>query len=177
MNNYINEKEEQYEEKILKERQEYMEEQQRLEKEKYENNQKEMKIYNKKVCRYTKENMKSGEIAYQCLICNFKIDLSHITPIAHTLVIKDHFDLKFHKDDVNQNLTISVKKSIEDKFIDIIFSFGITLKNAFYRDSYFKKLFLNTILKNQKEGQNYKYTILMIDASREIDNIVTKNYN
>ena len=64
-----------------------------------------MKVYNKEVCRYTK----SGEIVYQCLICTFKIDLSHTTPLEHTSVIKDHFDLKFHKDNVNRNLTIKIK--------------------------------------------------------------------
>ena len=132
-----------------------------------------MKIYNKEVCRYTKENMESGEIAYQCLICDFKIDLSHITPTAHILLIEDHFDLKF-KENVNKNLTINVKKSIEDKFIDIIFTLDAKVKNAFYNDLYFKKLFSNAILKNQKESKNYKYTILIIDASREIDNIITK---
>ena len=145
MNNYIEEKEKLYEDKLLKERQEYIKEQQRLEKEKYENNQKEMKIYNKEVCRYTKENMESGEIVYQCLICDFKIDLSHITPTAHTLVVEDHFDLKFHKNNINKNLTISVKKSIEDKFIDMIFKFDINIKDAFYNDLYFKKLFSITI--------------------------------
>ena len=172
MNNYTDEKEKLYEEKSLKERQEYIyiKEQQRVKKEEYDNNQKEMKVYNKEVCRYSK----SGETAYQCLICTFKIDLSHTTPLEHTLVIKDHFDLKFHKDNVNKNLTISVKKSIEDKFIDIIFTFDINTKDAFYKDSYFKKLFSITILKNQKEGKNYIYTILMIDASTNIDNIITK---
>ena len=133
-----------------------------------------MKVYNKEVCKYTKENMESGEIVHQCLICDFKIDLSYITPTTHTLVIEDHFELEFHKDNVNKNLTISVKKSIEDKFIDMIFKFDINIKDAFYNDLYFKKSFSNTILKNQKEGKNYKYTILIIDARREIDSIITK---
>ena len=140
-----------------------------MKKEEYDNNQKEMKVYNKEVCRYSK----SGETAYQCLICTFKIDLSHTTPLKHTLVIRDHFDSKFHKDNVNKNLTISVKKSIEDKFIDIIFTFDINIKDDFYKDLCFKKLFSNTILKNQKEGKNYRCTILMIDASTNID-IITK---
>ena len=55
-----------------------------MKKEEYNNNQKEMKVYNKEVCRYTK----SGETSYQCLICKFKIDLSHTTPLEHTLVKK-----------------------------------------------------------------------------------------
>ena len=141
-----------------------------MKKEEYDNNQKEMKVYNKEVCRYTKP----GETVYQCLNCNFKNDLSHATPLEHTLVIKDHFDLKFHKDNVNKNLTISVKKSIEGKFIDVIFKFDINIKDAFYKDFYFKKLFSNTILENQKEGKNHKYTILMIDARGQTDNIITK---
>ena len=138
MNNYIDEKENIYKEKILKERQEYIKEQQRLEKEKYDKNQKEMEVYNKEVCRYTKP----GETVYQCLICDFKTDLSHTNPLENTLVIKDYFDLKFHKDSVNKYLTINVKKSIEDKFIDVIFTFDMKEKDAFYKDLYFKKLFL-----------------------------------
>ena len=35
-------------------------------------------------------------------------------------------------------------------------------------------MFTNTILKNQKEGKNYKYTVLMIDASRNINNIIAR---
>ena len=170
MNNYIDEKENLYKEKLLKERQEYIKEQQRLEKEKYDKNQKEMEVYNKEVCRYTKP----GETVYQRLICGFKTDLSHTTPLKNTLVIKDHFDLKFHKDSVNKFLAINVKKSIEDKFIDVIFKFNMNIKDTFYKDLYFKKLFSNTILKNQKEGKKYKYTILMIDASGQKDNIITK---
>ena len=163
-----------YKKELLKERQEYIKEQQRLEKEKYYKNQKEMEVNNKVVCRYTKP----GETVYQCLICDFETDLSHTTPLENTLVIKDHFDLKFHKDSVNKNLIINVKKSIEDKFIDVIFTFGVKEKEAFYKDLYFKNLFSNTILKNQKEGKKYKNTILMIDASGQKDNIITKiNYN
>ena len=109
MNNYIKEKEKLYNVKLLKERQKYIEEQQKLEKGKCDKNQEEMKIYNKEVLRYTKEHIKSGEIAYQCLICDFKTDLSRTTALENSLVLKDHFDLKFHKDNANKYLTISVK--------------------------------------------------------------------
>ena len=146
----------------------------KLEKEEYDQNKKEMEIYNKEVCRFTKEHKKLKETPYICMICHFKRDLSHSSPLEGQLVIKDHFDLKLHKNNVDKNLTINIKKSIEDKFIDIIFTFNMYEADAFYQDIYFKKLFTNTILNNQKKDKNYKYTILMINAGNNINNVFTE---
>ena len=134
-----------------KEVEERKERNERLEKEEYDQNQREMKIYNKEVCRFTDEHAKLKEIPCICMICDFKRDLSHKSPLEHQLVIKEHFDLEFHKINVNNNLRINIKKSIEDKFIDIIFTCNIYEAGAFYQDIYFKKLFTNTILNNQKK--------------------------
>ena len=38
-------------------------------------------------------------------------------------VKKGHFKLKLHIDNFNKNVNIKINKSIEDKFIDIIFDF------------------------------------------------------
>ena len=139
---------------MVKEMEERKKRNERLEKEEYDQNQREMKTYNKEVCRFTKEHMKLRETPYICMICDFKRDLSHNAPLAGKLVIEDHFDLKFYKSNVDNKLTINIKKSIEDKFIDIIFTFDIYETDAFYRDIYFRKLFTNTILNNQKKDKN-----------------------
>ena len=171
INNYIEEKKELCKEKMEKEMEERKERNERLEKEEYDQNQRKMKIYDKEVCRFTNKHIELKEIPYICMICDFKRDSSHKSPLERQLVIKEHFDLKFHKYNVDSNLTINIKKSIEDKFIDIIFTFNIYEACAFYQDIYFKKLFANTILNNQKKDKNYKYTILMINARNNINNI------
>ena len=136
---------------MVKEMKERKKRNERLETEEYDQNQKEMEIYNKEVCSFTKEHKKLKETPYICMICDFKRDLLHNSPLEGQLVIKDHFDLKFHKNNVDKNLKINIKKSIEDKFINIIFTFNIYEADAFYQDIHFKKLFTNTILNNQKK--------------------------
>ena len=83
-----------------------------------------MKTYNKEVLRYDKN---SNEEKYTCSLCKLEDDYSiHWTEQLN--VKKDHFKLKLHIDNFNKNVNIRINKSIEDKFIDIIFDFK-TLQN------------------------------------------------
>ena len=92
------------------------------EKEKLENynkNQEKMKTYNKEVLRYDKN---SNEVRYICSVCELENDLSlHCSEQQY--VKKSHFKLKLHIDNFNKNVSVKIKKSIEGKFIDIIFDF------------------------------------------------------
>ena len=66
---------------------------------------------------------------YICKICSENLNV----PI-------DHFKSKEHINNFNKNIEISTKKSIEEKFIDIIFKFKMDTKDAFLKDLYFKEV-------------------------------------
>ena len=66
---------------------------------------------------------------YICKICSENLNVSI-----------DHFKSKEHINNFNKNIEISTKKSIEEKFIDIIFKFKINTKDTFLKDLYFKEV-------------------------------------
>ena len=84
----------------------------------------------------------------------------------------DHFKSKEHINNLNKNIEIRTKKSIEDKFIDIIFKFKITTKDAFYNDLYFKKVAKQKVRENMIKDKKYKYNSTL--HSRIFDNINDK---
>ena len=152
-------------------------------------NKEEMKIYNKEVSRYD-EN--SNEKSYICSLCKLKIDhtisldynscfykdrlrlLKHIFSYneamdmfeltAQQKVMEDHFKLKQHKDNFNKKISITINKSIEGKFVDIIFDFkDLLFGDIIYYDLYLKKIMKEKIKENTNKNKKYKTIILKID--------------
>ena len=109
---------------------------------------------NKKKRKDEKENK-----IYKCKICSDNLSVSI-----------DHFNSKEHIDNFNINLTI--KKSIKEKFIDIIFKFKITNEGAFLNDLHFKKIAKQEINKNMDKNKKYKYSITFYKGFS--DNITNK---
>ena len=142
--------------------------------EEYNKNQEKMKTYNKEVLRYD-EN--SNEARYTCSVCKLEDDYSlHWT--EQQFVMKNHFKLKLHIDNFNKNITFKIKKSIEGKFIDIIFDFKNLQNNRIYEDLYLKKIIKKKVNENKVQNKKYKITILKInsqhpDVKRPIDEIKT----
>ena len=117
-----------------------------------------MKTYNKEILSH---NRNPKEPLHICSLCNLERDLS-LNSEDHYNVMKGHFKLKSHIDNFNEKIKIKTNKSIEDKFVDIIFDFN-KLKNIhIYSDLHFKEMIKEEIKKNQKENKKYKYTILKI---------------
>ena len=81
--------------------------------------------------------------------------------------MKGHFKLKSHIDDFNEKIKIKINKSIEDKFVDIIFDFNKLKNNHIYSDLHFKEIIKEKIKENQKKNKKYKYTILKIFKYRD----------
>ena len=104
--------------------------------EKYNKNQEKMKTYNKEVLRYDKN---SNEKIYICSLCKLEHDLS-MELYKQQFVMKDHFELKSHIDNFNKKISIKTNKSIEGKFVDIIFDFKDLVTTTIYEDLYLKKL-------------------------------------
>ena len=105
-----------------------------------------MKMYNKKALRYDKN---SNEEKYICSLCDLEWYSSLIT-LDQSDVKKGHFKLKLHIDDFNKNVKIKINKSIEDKFIDIIFNFKNLRNTHIYGDLYLKEI-MKKINENKKE--------------------------
>ena len=95
-----------------------------------------MKIYNKEVLRYDKN---SNEEKYFCSSCDLEQDLS-LNILDQLDVKKAHFKLKLHIDNFNKNVNIKINKSIEDRFIDIIFDFENLQNIHIYEDLYLKEI-------------------------------------
>ena len=102
----------------------------------YDKNQEKMKTYNKEVLRYVKN---SNKPIYTCAVCKLEKDYSlDLEEQQH--VMKDHFKLELHKDNFNEKISIKINKSIEGKFVDIIFDFKDLITTTIYEDLYLKKL-------------------------------------
>ena len=69
--------------------------------------------------------------------------------------MKSPFKLKLHIDNFNKKISVKINKSIEGKFIDIIFDYKELLNNFIYEDLYLKKLMKKRVNENKK----YKTTI------------------
>ena len=63
----------------------------------------------------------SIEEKYTCSVCDLKIDQSRCLTYEQLDAKKGHFKLKLHINNFNKYVNIKTNKSIEDKFIDIIF--------------------------------------------------------
>ena len=140
----------------------------------YNKNQEKMKTYNKEVLRYD-EN--SNEASYTCSVCKLEDDLS-IELYKRQFVMKEHFKLKLHIDNFNKNVNVKIKKSIEGKFIDIIFDFKNLQNNCIYENLYLKKIMKKKVNENKVQNKKYKITILKIhsqhpDIKCPIDEIKT----
>ena len=106
------------------------------------------------------ENKKENKI-YKCKICSDNLSVSI-----------DHFNSKEHIDNFNNNINLTIKKSIKEKFIDIIFKFKITKEGAFLNDLHFKKIAKQEINKNMDKNKKYKYSITFYKGFS--DNITNK---
>ena len=125
-----------------------------------------METYNKEVLRYDKN---SNEARYTCSVCKLEDDLS-LHWSEQQYVMKGHFKLKLHIDNFNIKISVKIDKSIEGKFIDIIFNFKELLNNFIYEDLYLKKLMKKKVNENKKEKRKYKTTISEIySESRNIN--------
>ena len=122
-----------------------------------------MKTYNKEILRH---NRNPKEPVYICSLCNLEGDLS-LQPEEQYNVMKGHFKLKSHIDNFNEKIRIKINKSIEDKFVDIIFDFNKLNNNHLYSDLHFKEIIKEKIKENQKKNKKYKYTILKIFKYRD----------
>ena len=117
---------------------------------KYKENIEKMKTYNKEVLRYDKN---SNEEKYTCSLCKLEDDYSiHWTEQLN--VKKDHFKLKLHIDTFNENVNIKINKSIEDKFIDIIFDFKKLQNLNIYEDLHLKNIMKMKINEKKKKNIN-----------------------
>ena len=77
------------------------------------NNSKDEKIVKfKKIRSERKKKHKNKDKIYKCKICSDNLSVSI-----------DHFNSKEHIDNFNNNIKLTIKKSIKEKFIDIIFKF------------------------------------------------------
>ena len=104
---------------------------------------------------------------YKCKICSDNLSVNI-----------DHFNSKEHIDNFNNNIELNIKKSIKEKFIDIIFKFKITKPGAFLNDLHFKKIAKQEINKNMNKNKKYKYNITFYKGfSDNISNkLVDGNY-
>ena len=140
----------------------------------YDKNQEKMKTYNKEVLRYVKN---SNEPIYTCAVCKLEKDYSlDLEEQQH--VMKDHFKLKLHKDNFNEKISIKINKSIEGKFVDIIFDFKDLITTTIYEDLYLKKIMKEKVNENAKKNKKYKRIILKIytkhsDLRNIMENIIT----
>ena len=130
------------------------------------NNSKNEKIVKFKKIRYERnkkrenKDKKENKI-YKCKICSDNLSVSI-----------DHFNSKEHIDNFNNNIKLTIKKSIKEKFIDIIFKFKITNEGAFLNDLHFKKIAKQEINKNMNKNKKYKYNITFYRGFS--DNITNK---
>ena len=126
------------------------------------NNEERLKKYNKDVFRYDR---KSDEKTYICTLCNLEYDpfiADAFDPLSQERVLEGHFNIKLHIDNFNKKISIKVNKSIEDKFVDIIFDFK-GLQNGFiYSDLYLKKIMKEKVIENTNKNKKYKTIILKI---------------
>ena len=117
------------------------------------NNSKNEKYIKFKKIRYEREKKRENKDKkenkiYKCKICSDNLSVSI-----------DHFNSKEHIDNFNNNIKLTIKKSIKEKFIDIIFKFKITNEGAFLNDLHFKKIAKQEINKNMNKNKKYKYNI------------------
>ena len=126
------------------------------------NNSKNKKITKfKKIRSERKKKRKNKDKIYKCKICSDNLSVNI-----------DHFNSKEHIDNFNNNIKLTINKSIKEKFIDIIFKFKITNEGAFLNDLHFKKIAKQEINKNMDKNKKYKYSITFYKGFS--DNITNK---
>ena len=75
------------------------------------------------------------------------------------------FFLKKHIDKIDNNISIRIRTSLKNKFIDIIIDFHIADKDLFYKDLYFKDKIKKLILKHRDKNKNYKINLYKYNQS------------
>ena len=125
------------------------------------NSKNEKYIKFKKIRSERKKKRENKDKIYKCKICSDNLSVSI-----------DHFNSKEHIDNFNNNINLTIKKSIKEKFIDIIFKFKITNEGAFLNDLHFKKIAKQEINKNMNKNKKYKYSITFYKGFS--DNITNK---
>ena len=126
------------------------------------NNSKNEKITKfKKIRSERKKKRKNKDKIYKCKICSDNLSVNI-----------DHFNSKEHIDNFNNNIKLTINKSIKEKFIDIIFKFKITNEGSFLNDLHFKKIAKQEINKNMDKNKKYKYSITFYKGFS--DNITNK---
>ena len=126
------------------------------------NNSKDKKIAKfKKIRSERKKKHENKDKIYKCKICSDNLSVNI-----------DHFNTKEHIDNFNNNIKLTINKSIKEKFIDIIFKFKITNEGAFLNDLHFKKIAKQEINKNMNKNKKYKYSITFYKGFS--DNITNK---
>ena len=126
------------------------------------NNSKNEKIVKfKKIRSERKKKHENRDKIYKCKICSDNLSVSI-----------DHFNSEEHINNFNNNIKLTIKKSIKEKFIDIIFKFKITKEGAFLNDLHFKKIAKQEINKNMDKNKKYKYSITFYKGFS--DNITNK---
>ena len=118
------------------------------------------KIRSERKKKHKNKDKKENKI-YKCKICRDNLSVSI-----------DHFNSKEHIDNFNNNINLTINKSIKEKFIDIIFKFKITKPGAFLNDLHFKKIAKQEINKNMNKNKKYKYNITFYKGF--LDNISNK---
>ena len=132
------------------------------------NNSKNEKIVKfKKIRSERKKKHENRDKIYKCKICSDNLSVSI-----------DHFNSEEHINNFNNNIKLTIKKSIKEKFIDIIFKFKITKEGAFLNDLHFKKIAKQEINKNMDKNKKYKYSITFYKGfSNNITNkLIDGNY-
>ena len=118
------------------------------------------KIRSERKKKHENKDKKENKI-YKCKICSDNLSVSI-----------DHFNSKEHIDNFNNNIKLTINKSIKEKFIDIIFKFKIINEGAFLNDLHFKKIAKQEINKNMDKNKKYKYSITFYKGFS--DNITNK---
>ena len=118
-------------------------------------------IDKRKKTKRKKNKNKQNDKVYICKLCGENLN----API-------DHFTSEEHINNFNKNIEISTKKSIEEKFVDIIFKFKINTKDAFLKDLYFKEVAKQKARENMIKNKKYKYNITFHKGFK--DNITNK---
>ena len=90
---------------------------------------------------------------YICSLCRLHGDMS-LDDVEQQDAKKGHFELNSHIDNFNEKIKIKINKSIEDKFVDIIFDFNKLVNNHIHSDLHFKEIIREKLKKIKRKIKN-----------------------